>query len=151
MKRVFANGSKASRTGLITNLELMRLRKYKKESGDSVDEMDKLVAEFAEGVLRQTSAIDIGNHRAGNRWARRYLATFDALCALGDKGKDRLSTLFNHPNTRVREVAAVFLLKHRTEEALAILREVAKGHGLAALGASEAIKRWEEGSWNLEP
>jgi hypothetical protein len=48
-------------------------------------------------------------------------------------------------------MAAVFLLRHRTTEAKVILREAAQGQGLVPFGASEALKRWEEGTWALDP
>ena len=115
------------------------------------DEIDQYVERFANAVMAQNSAISVGNHRAGNIQAGRYAAMFNKLCEYGDKGKDRLATLFDHSDVGVREMAAVFLLRHRTDEALSILREIADGEGLVAFGASEAIKRWEEGSWNLEP
>lgn len=48
-------------------------------------------------------------------------------------------------------MAAAFLLRYRTTEALHVLREAAKGSGLIAFEASEAIKRWEERTWELDP
>jgi hypothetical protein len=51
----------------------------------------------------------------------------------------------------VRAMAAAYLLRHRTAEAKAVLEEVSKEGGLAAFGASEALKRWEEGTWALDP
>jgi hypothetical protein len=32
-----------------------------------------------------------------------------------------------------------------------VLQEIAKGEGLAAFEAGEALKRWEEGTWALDP
>lgn len=51
----------------------------------------------------------------------------------------------------VRVKAAAYLLRHRTLEAQAVLREIASGEGLASFEASEALKRWEEGTWALDP
>jgi hypothetical protein len=45
----------------------------------------------------------------------------------------------------------MFLLHHRTEEAQAVLRAAAAGEGLVSFVASEALKRWEEGTWALGP
>ncbi len=48
-------------------------------------------------------------------------------------------------------MAATYLLRYRTAEAKAILEEAAKGQGLVAFEAGEALKRWEEGVWALDP
>ncbi len=47
-------------------------------------------------------------------------------------------------------MAAAFLLRHRTAEARAVLEEAAKGQGLAALGAMQTLKNWEQGTWALD-
>jgi hypothetical protein len=43
--------------------------------------LDHLVVSFAENVLAQQAAIDAGRATDGNRHARRYIATWQALCA----------------------------------------------------------------------
>jgi len=48
-------------------------------------------------------------------------------------------------------MAAVFLLRYKTADALAVLRELSKKRGIIGFEASEAIKRWEEGTWQLDP
>ncbi|HEX8438006.1 DUF2019 domain-containing protein [Archangium sp.] len=99
----------------------------------------------------QTEAIWRGDAKTGNKHADRCLAAFDKLCAHGDAGRDALTGLFAHPNMDVRTTAAAFLLRYRTPEAKAILEEAAKGEGLVAFAASQALKRWEEGTWALDP
>ena len=56
-----------------------------------------------------------------------------------------------HPNMDVRTTAAAFLLRYRTAEAKAILEEASKGEGLVAFASSQALKRWDEGTWALDP
>ncbi|HYO52740.1 MAG TPA: DUF2019 domain-containing protein [Archangium sp.] len=73
------------------------------------------------------------------------------LRAHGDAGRDALAVLLTHPSMDVRTAAAAFLLRYRTAEAKAVLEEAAKGQGLIPFGASEALKRWEEGTWELDP
>jgi hypothetical protein len=75
----------------------------------------------------------------------------DALQAMGDEGRDALCTLFEHERADVRAMAACCLLAYRHDEARAVLEREAKGRGLAALGASECLQRWEEGAWQLDP
>lgn len=50
----------------------------------------------------------------------------------------------------VRVKAAACLLRHGTEEAKAVLKEAAQGEVLVSFAASEALKRWEEGTWALD-
>lgn len=113
--------------------------------------IDRLVQEFADGVVAQTDAIRAGDHRTGNRCANRYIRAFGKLRDRGDDGRDALVGLLSNARNDVRAVAAAFLLRHRHQEASAILREAAKGEGLVAFGAAQALKRWEDGSWELDP
>jgi hypothetical protein len=73
------------------------------------------------------------------------------LRSRGDAGQDALAVLFRHPSMDVRTAAAAFLLRYRTTEAKAVLEEAARGKGLIPFEASEALKRWEEGTWALDP
>lgn len=113
--------------------------------------LQELVVEFAENVAAQTDAIFRGDAKTGNKHAKKYVAAFAKLRSHGDTGRDALLVLFKHPRMDVRVAAAAYLLRHRTVEARAVLREIAKGEGLAAFEASEALKRWEEGVWALDP
>jgi hypothetical protein len=113
--------------------------------------LEKLVEAFAQHAAAQTDAIWRGDAKAGNKHARQVNAAFDKLCAQGNTGRDALAVLFTHPRMDVRVKAAAFLLRHRTEEAQAVLKEAAQGEGLVSFSASEALKRWEEGTWALDP
>lgn len=110
-----------------------------------------LVAQFAEDVAKQTDAIWRGDHRTGNKYAKRYITTFRKLRALGDAGRDALTALLAHERPDVRVMAAAYLLRHRTTDATEVLREAAKGSGLLAFEASQALQRWEEGTSALDP
>ena len=113
--------------------------------------LEKLVEEFAENVAAQTNAVFRGDAKTGNKHANRYIAAFKKLRAHGNAGRDALASLFTHPNPDVRTTAAAFLLRYRTVEAKAILEEAARGEGIVAFESSEALKRWEEGTWALDP
>ena len=113
--------------------------------------IQELVEEFAGHVVKQSESILKSDAKTGNRHARQLNSVFDKLCTHGNAGRDALTVLFTHPRMDVRVKAAAFLLRHRTEEAKAVLRQAAEGSGRAAFGASEALKRWEEGTWALDP
>ena len=110
-----------------------------------------LVKQFAEEVANQTDAMWSGDARAGNKHAKRYIAAFRKLRALGDSGRDALAVLLTHERPDVRVTAAAYLLRHRTLEAMRVLQEASKGKSLIAFESSEAIKRWKEGTWALDP
>lgn len=110
-----------------------------------------LVEAFARHTAEQTDAIFRGDAKTGNKHANKRIAAFKKLRAHGDVGRDALAVLFQHPRMDVRAMAAAYLLRHRTAEAKAVLADISKGEGLAAFGASEALKRWEEGVWALDP
>ena|ERR1043165_8706315 len=110
-----------------------------------------LVRQFAEAVVSQDTCLERGDAATGNRHARRQFDAFRKLRAMGDNGREALAELFRDPRPNVRTSAAAFLLRYKTADALAVLREASKGTGLIAFEASEAIKRWEEGTWQLDP
>ena len=112
---------------------------------------EDLVRQFAEAVVAQDECLERGDAKTGNRHARRQFAAFGKLRAMGDSGREALAALLQDPRLNVRTMAAAFLLRYKTAEALAVLREAAKGTGLIAFESEEAIKRWEEGTWQLDP
>jgi len=114
--------------------------------------LEELVEEFAQDVAAQTDAVWYKmDARTANKHAKRADGAFDKLCAHGDAGRDALVALFTHSRPDVRVAAAAYLLRHRTAEARAVLEEAAKGKGFVSLRADEALKRWEEGTWALDP
>ncbi|MBN1208890.1 MAG: DUF2019 domain-containing protein [Myxococcaceae bacterium] len=114
-------------------------------------DLEELVEQFAQHVQAETDAGWRGDAQAANRHADEYIAVFDKLRAHGDAGRDALAVLLKHPRMDVRVTAAVFLLRHRNAEAKAVLEEAAKGKGMVPFEAQEALKRWEEGTWALDP
>ncbi|MES1213014.1 MAG: hypothetical protein ABUL64_00370 [Singulisphaera sp.] len=115
-------------------------------------QLRQCVEEFANSIEAQTDAIRRGDSEFANVHAQRYIAAFEKLRKSGNSGRDALAALFVHPRADVRTAAAAFLLRHNTDEALDVLRrEAAAGTGFASFEASQAIKRWEEGDWNLDP
>jgi hypothetical protein len=113
--------------------------------------LEELVERFARNVAAQTDAIRRGDARTGNKHARQYTSALQQLRAQGDSGREALAVLLQHPRTDVRAMAAAFLLRYRTAEAKAVLEAAAKEGGVAAIGALMTLKRWEDGTWALDP
>jgi hypothetical protein len=89
--------------------------------------------------------------RKGNRFADRYARAWESLRGHGDAGRDALVPLLYDERVPVRVTAAAFQLRYRTKEAKRVLKEAAKGKGLSAFGAGQALERWAEGDWHLDP
>lgn len=113
--------------------------------------VEALVEQFARNVAAQTEAIRRGDAKTGNTHARQYAAALQALRARGNAGREALAVLLKHPRTDVRALAAAFLLRYRTVEARAVLEAAAKEGGVAAIGAIMTLRRWDEGTWTLDP
>ena len=110
-----------------------------------------LVQQFAESTAAQDECLERGDAKTGNKHARRRITAFRKLRAMGDSGREALAVLLRDPRPNVRTMAAAYLLRYKTADALAVLREAAKGRGMIAFESGEAIKRWEEGTWQLDP
>jgi hypothetical protein len=55
--------------------------------------IDALVQDFADNVAAQRDATRRGDSKTGNKYAKRYAASFQKLRALGDQGRDALVPL----------------------------------------------------------
>lgn len=111
---------------------------------------EQLAEVFARNVAAQTDAIRLGDSKAGNRFASRYIRAFNELRERGDDGRAALVPMLQHQRDDVRVMSAAFLLRHETDAAIAILEEISSGSGFAAFTASETLSRWKEGTWALD-
>lgn len=112
---------------------------------------EALVNEFAECVDSQSRSIEQGDAKSGNDYAKRYIAAFEKLRDAGDSGRDALAMLFDDHRPAVRIMAASFLLRHSEKEAMEVLKRDSREPGLVGFGAQQALQRWQEGTWNLDP
>ncbi len=113
--------------------------------------LQELVATFRENVIAQTEAMRHDDYRTGNRHAIRATKAWDELRSYGDKGRDAFFVLLSDSDAYVRLRAAAILLRYRNKEATEVLQEAAKQPGFVGFGASQALQRWEEGDWHLDP
>jgi hypothetical protein len=113
--------------------------------------IEKLVVTFAENVIKQNSCIKEGNSSEGNKAAKKYIKAFKDLTGqFDDEGREALAGLLQDPDEGVKAMTAAFLLRYKTEEAKKVLSDIAAGKGGVAFGAGEILKRWEEGTWQLD-
>lgn len=118
-------------------------------SGNS--QIEELVNAFANAVVGQTDSMGRGDSASGNEHARQYSHIFRSIRQIGDPARDEFSKLLRHPRQDVRVMAACYLLRHNTAAALSVLTSESMKGGLIGFEASEAIKRWKDGEWSLDP
>lgn len=111
----------------------------------------ELVKEFAHCVVAQSEAIAKSDPNSGNKFAKRYIAAFQELRSHGDEGREALAVLLTDNRSDVRVMAAAYLLRHCESRARAVLEAEAKGTSFVAFGAAQALQRWTEGTWALDP
>jgi hypothetical protein len=109
-----------------------------------------IVAELIDAAHKQDEAVMAGDGKAARKYGNLLCDRWSEVKDLGNEAKDELAKHLRHPDPSVRSTVAVFLLKHRHDEAMSVLNELAQGEGLGAFECQEAIKRWEEGNWSLE-
>ncbi len=87
---------------------------------------ESLVTVFSDNVIKQNACIKAGDASEGNKAAKKYIKAFKDLSDnFGDSGRETLSQLLRSDDTGVRAMAASFLLKYKTTEAIRVLQEVA--------------------------
>ncbi len=115
----------------------------------TLNPIEELVDEFARSIIKRDETKDI---RAKNRYARECNAAFDSLTGhFNDDGREALTRLLHHENMSVQVMAAAFLLRYCTKDAMAVLMRLAAGKGTVALAAQCTIENWNEGRWELDP
>jgi hypothetical protein len=111
-------------------------------------QLDKLVDNFADSVAQQQLSRDA---KTSNKHTAAYVAAFEALRAHGNPGRDALARLLEDKRAEVRVTAAAFLLRYCEDRARAVLEAEAQGGGILAFEAEQALDRWKEGTWELDP
>jgi hypothetical protein len=112
--------------------------------------IQRLVARFAEAARNHYDATLQGDWRKANKNAKRIADIFHSLVATGEEGKQALLELTNGKDLAVASMAATFSLKYATTQATAVLERIAIQPDLLGFKAQQSLKRWQEGSWQLE-
>ena len=118
---------------------------------DPQKEIARLVSVFRENVIAQTDRI-WNEGRSGNAFAGKRTRAFHRLRdQYGDAGRDAFAILMTDLRPDVRVMAATYMLRYKHKEAMKVLREAASRESLVGFEAGEAIKRWNEGVWSIDP
>lgn len=106
--------------------------------------LEQLVDDFADAVAKRDELTFQGTGKGAIKYSKKAVQYRKAIWKYGDEGREALARLLSHPIPRVRAEAAAYLLGYKTEEAMAVLQEVAKYEGYTGWGARETIERWEK-------
>jgi hypothetical protein len=104
----------------------------------------KRMIQFATSVVGQNLALKLHDSKSGNMYAKKYIEAAELLLSGGPEAVESFALLLDAPWHDVKVMAATYLLPHKTEEALPILQQAAKGKGIAAMGAYMTLKRWKD-------
>lgn len=105
---------------------------------------------FVEAEQKSLEAVDRGDSRAANKYARRSIAAARQLLAGGEASIGRFATLLEHQSANIRASAAAWLLKDRTDQAVAALKPIAKSKGLPAMKAICTLARYAKGELEIK-
>src|SRR5262245_54679467 len=108
------------------------------------------VSVFRENVIAQTDAI-WNQGRSGNAYASKRTRAWVKTREHGNAGRDAFAILMTDLRPDVRVMAAAYMLRYRHEEAMQVLRQAASRDSMVGFEAGEAIKRWNEQVWSLDP
>lgn len=116
------------------------------------EEVEKLINKIAEYEINRNFALwheeDV---KKANKYDRKIDKAFDKIREYGDSAREKMTRLFEHENDSVKILAAASLLRYDTERAMAVLKKIAAKDNFNGFVAAQAIKRWEEGDWHLDP
>lgn len=113
-------------------------------------QLDLLLQSFADSVEAQEEAIKSGDAKMANSHGRRYVMAASQILR-SDAGVVAFSALLQDCRLAVRSTAATYLLPHKTQEAVLVLKEASKSSGVIGLGAAMTLARWnrgEKGMWD---
>jgi len=111
--------------------------------------IETLITEFADASIK-ADEFTFTDGKAARRYSEKQVRCWKRIRKIGNEAKEVMARLFDHPDPSARVAAAGCLLRYKTDEALAVLRDAAQHEGLVPFMARECLKRWEEGEWHLD-
>jgi hypothetical protein len=114
------------------------------------NQIDKLIAVFANAAKEHYAAIMRGDWREANKQAKRLSNAFHEITAIGERARREFLALVDSEDLAIATAAAVYSLKFNTERSKAALQRIATEPGMIGFRAQQALQRWDEGAWQLE-
>jgi hypothetical protein len=110
---------------------------------------ETLIAAYTEAVIRTSEAQAQMRPRVANWHADKILQIARELRRRGPEAQKKLLPLLHHSNPHVRGWSATHALGFAPEEALPVLRALAKERGDPGFDARIALQEWEKGTLGL--
>ena len=123
------------------------LREPSEDTGLNSARLDRLLLRFAMAARNHHDALESMDAERAEQHASMVAALYGSIMAAGPVGRERFSSLLDHPEPVVAAMTAVYLIREETERSLIILQRVAAEPGLLGFRASAAIERWQNGEW----
>lgn len=109
-----------------------------------------LVSEFSDATVKHHKYTLEGDWQRANIEAKKIDSAFKHIIKLEKQGREALLALTEADNAAVASMAATYSLKYAPEACIKVLSKLAEEPGLLGFEASQALKRWKEGTWSLE-
>jgi hypothetical protein len=110
--------------------------------------VDKLLLRFAMAARNHHEALEAMDTERVEQHARMVAALYGSIMAAGPLGRERFSSLLDHPEPVVAAMTAVYIIREETVRSLAVLQRVAAEPGLLGFRALAAVERWQNGEWD---
>lgn len=115
----------------------------------SYPHISQLIEAFIDAAIKHQT-FSVSDWKKANKEAKKIQKAFLEISALGQPGREALLDLVNSEEHSVSLMAAVYSLKYNIEKSMKALRNLTNEPGLIGFQAEQAIKRWEEGTWDIE-
>jgi hypothetical protein len=109
-----------------------------------------LIDDFVDAAKMHYAFTMIGDYTNVNVQAKRMDQVFHKIIQIGKEAREALLAQVDNEEPAISLAAATFSLKYDSERAKRALEQIANRPGLIGFGAKQALRRWEEGTWNLE-
>lgn len=109
-----------------------------------------LVTAFVEASRRHYQATLDGDYKVANREVDQINELFSKVRERGPEAREALVQIATSADDAAAVMAAAYSLKYDPERSLLALKRLSKSSGILGFKASQAIKRWTSGEWQLE-
>jgi hypothetical protein len=113
------------------------------------ERIPQLVESFINAAIKH-QVLSLKDWKTANREAKELQRIFLELKSIGRPGREALLALVKSEKPSVALMASVYSLKYDTKKSMKTLKSLAKEADFIGFQAEQAIKRWEEGTWNIE-
>ncbi len=114
-------------------------------------DLEKLLLEFENAVVKQHEYTKSGDWKKGNIQTDRIAKTHAQFISMGEVGKQALLQLTRSNRPELALMAAIYSMRYRPEQCLEVLRKLSSQEiPHISFTAKIAIDDWSNNDWNLD-